>query len=127
MEEWRDIPGLEGRYQVSNEGRIRSLRNKHVKTPRVTNQSYFFVMIWVYSEAGVFYKRFYIHRCVALAFIENPDEKRIVNHLDRNRQNNHLSNLEWATDSENVRHWQADNREKALAIEAPILAGDLPW
>ena len=136
MEEWRDIPGLEGRYQVSNDGRIRSVERffdtggrgtrtirSQVKKPRTTNQSYFFVMIWI----GCAYKRFYIHRCVALAFIPNPEGKEIVNHLDRNRQNNDLSNLEWATASENVRHWQEDERQKKSLIETPILARDLPW
>lgn len=139
MEEWRDIPGLEGRYEVSNHGRIRSVARffdtggkgtrtiaSTIKKPRVTNQSYHFVMVWINGC----YKRVYIHRSVALAFLENPEGKPIVNHKDRNRQNNHISNLEWATASENVRHWQEDEKKKRSCIpvlDTPILTTDLPW
>lgn len=129
-ERWLPVPGFEGRYEVSDHGRIRSIRNRHVKTPRVSPQGYHFVMLWIYSQEETCYKRFYIHRLVAMAFIANYETKPMVNHKDRNRQNNHILNLEWVTNSENVRHWQRDEREKAstpACEDEQIKEEDLPF
>ena len=101
-EVWRDrdfIPetDLDGKYFVSNYGRIISLcRKEPIELKQfVCGNGYFYVSIG---------KRDYrVNRLVALAFIPNPDNKRIVHHKDANRKNNHCSNLEWATDQENIR------------------------
>lgn len=101
-EVWREIDfipetNLDGKYFVSNYGRIISLcRKKPIELKQfVCGNGYFYVSIG---------KRDYrVNRLVALAFIPNHDNKRIVHHKDANRKNNHCSNLEWATDQENIR------------------------
>lgn len=75
---------------------------KHQLTPRPLPNGY----LRVYMRRDSDYKRvdMYIHRLVALAFIPNPDNKKFVNHIDTNRSNNHVDNLEWCTSKENNQH-----------------------
>ena len=75
---------------------------KHRLTPRPLPNGY----LRVYMRRDSDYKRvdMYIHRLVALAFIPNPENKRFVNHIDTNRSNNHVDNLEWCTSKENNQH-----------------------
>lgn len=109
MEEWRDIPGYEGYYQVSSYGRIKSLpRGKH--NPRWKNQNairkqsikkhYYQVNL---SKDGKIQWRA-VHRLVALAFLPNPNNLPQVNHKDENKANNHVSNLEWCDAVHNMNH-----------------------
>lgn len=120
MEEWRDIEGLEGRYQVSNHGNVRSVARMHggrnipsvVKKLEVHWKGYHYVKVWDYIPRPYIKRKYFIHRLVAIAFLPNPEGKPIVNHLDRNKGNNHISNLEWATESENTLHWMQDEKNK---------------
>ena len=75
---------------------------KHQLTPRPLPNGY----LRVYMRRDSDYKRvdMYIHRLVALAFIPNPENKRFVNHIDTNKSNNHVDNLEWCTSKENNQH-----------------------
>lgn len=75
---------------------------KHQLTPRPLPNGY----LRVYMRRDSDYKRvdMYIHRLVALAFIPNPDNKKFVNHIDTNRSNNHVDNLEWCISKENNQH-----------------------
>jgi len=100
-EEWRTIQGFLD-YQVSNLGRVRSL-NKILKTPLSLNGDY--PCVCLYKDEQRFTKK--VHRLVACAFIENPLDLETVDHIDRNRLNNHVSNLRWAN-----RSTQALNRNK---------------
>lgn len=105
-EEWRDIVGWEGLYQVSNLGRVRSLtmlmhtrgegvwyKNGKILKPYVNRLGY-----WRYclSHRGCS-KKESAHRLVAEAFIPNPNGYPIINHKDENPSNNRISNLEWCT------------------------------
>lgn len=113
MEEiWKDIKGYEGSYQVSNLGRVRSLTRK-VKTfngvrtskgqilkPLKTNTGYYRVDLKQNQKN----KYMSIHRLVAEAFILNPNNYPIINHKDNNPQNNCVDNLEWCTQSYNVKY-----------------------
>lgn len=117
MEIWKDIPGYEGRYQVSNIGRVRRLLFHNKPCPRVKQ-----IMAGTYCKGyltvglydGETTKSVGIHRAVALAFIPNPDNKPETNHKDSNKSNNHVSNLEWCTTQENILHsWKDPNRKKA--------------
>ena len=98
-EKWRDIRGYEGLYQVSNLGRVRSLRDNHGKCRekilKACNYSHGYKYVNLYSE-GVL-KKFLIHRLVAETFIDNPNNYSQVNHRDENKSNNKLENLEWCT------------------------------
>ncbi len=110
---WMDVIGFEGMYQVSNIGRVKSLdrpmksgvqknciRSGGLLKQQITQHGYYQAYL---SKHGLT-KGITVHRLLALAFIPNPSKKRAVNHKDGNKKNNNLSNLEWVTDSENVRH-----------------------
>lgn len=112
MEVWKDIPGYEGLYQVSNLGRVKSLdrvvqkgettRRFHGKIIAASNKKNGYLQIKLYKN-GV--RQFYgVHRLVAECFVLNPDGKPQVNHIDGDKRNNRADNLEWCTASENQLH-----------------------
>ncbi len=109
MEEWRDIKGYEGRYAISSTGRVKTVeRHKSdgryqaeaIRKTEYDSNGYEFVLL--YDNEG--YRRHSVHTLVAKAFIDNPCEKSQVNHIDGNKKNNVVDNLEWVTCSENQRH-----------------------
>lgn len=107
---WKDIPGYEGLYQVSNLGRVKALeRMTKRERPLFVKErilcpgkrtGYLIVSL----GSGKARKSYSVHRLVANAFIPNPENKRTVNHKDGNKMNNEASNLEWNTDKENLNH-----------------------
>lgn len=98
MEEWRDIEGYDGKYQVSNYGRVRSLKYHSVRILRqgVKERGYHFVILCSNSIK----KNFHVHRLVAEEFIPNPNGYTTVHHKDHDRGNNVVENLEWINDDE---------------------------
>jgi len=106
MEIWKDIKGYEGLYKVSNYGNIKSLpREKYRKTEMILSQKikkhgYKDINL---SKDGII-KTHPVHRLVALAFIQNVNNKPCVNHIDCNPSNNNILNLEWVTYLENQMH-----------------------
>jgi hypothetical protein len=109
MEEvWKGIIGFEERYEVSNLGRVRSLlntrQNKNVSSKilkiNLNHKGYPIVTLVKNCK----YKGKSIHRLVAEAFIENPNNLPHVNHIDGNKLNNNVSNLEWISNTDNIRH-----------------------
>ena len=101
MKEWRDIPGSESFYQVSNLGNVRSIRFNKVRNMKSWD-SHGYRAVELCINNNRYTVR--VHQLVALAFIPNPENKPEVNHKDRNRSNNNVENLEWVTQSENVAH-----------------------
>lgn len=97
-EKWKDIIGYDG-YKISNYGRVRLLRGK-ITTGWDKGGGYKKVKLY----SGRDYKNKAIHRLVAIYFIDNPDNKNIINHLDSNPSNNFVENLEWCNQKENMRH-----------------------
>lgn len=102
---FRDIEGYEGSYQVSNLGNIKSLNYKnknieHLLSQGINQFGYKFVVLYKDNKQ----KNFRVHRLVASAFIPNPNNYKIVNHKDGDKQNNSYDNLEWCTYSENLIH-----------------------
>jgi len=89
IEEWKDIPGYEGLYEVSNLGRVR--RNGKILKPSKNRYGYFQLVL---SKDGT-KRTFTIHRLVAYAFINNPDNLPCINHKDEDKTNNAVNNLEW--------------------------------
>lgn len=112
IEVWKAVEGYENLYQVSNLGNVKSLDREVTYSSGVvtlhkgktlkqdTARGYKRVTL---SENGKT-KRFQVHRLVAMHFVENPEDKPHVNHLDGNKANNVVDNLEWCTASENEQH-----------------------
>lgn len=98
MEIWKDIKGYEGLYRISDRGNILIVRtHKHRSLWKKTGKNYYFIDLW---NKGV-KKNFAVHRLVATHFIDNPEEKPEVHHIDHNPENNNVSNLMWVTGEEN--------------------------
>ncbi len=102
MEEiWKDIKGYEGLYQVSNYGKVKSLKRNNEKILKVfSDNNYLNVDLFKNKKK----RRYKVHRLVAIAFIPNIDKKTEVNHIDGDKENNFVGNLEWCTSSENMQH-----------------------
>lgn len=99
-EAWRDVKGYEGYYQVSNTGKVYSVRSRKLLALTFEKGGYVSVELNVKGKN----KRLKVHRLVAEAFLDNPNKKRTVNHKNSIRDDNDISNLEWATHSENIKH-----------------------
>lgn len=109
IEEWRWIKGYDGHYEVSNLGNVRSTKIPprptrrpipYTLSPNKQNNGYLTVTLSLNAKPTMKL----VHRLVAEAFIENEANKLVVNHIDNNRENNCVSNLEWCTHSENNIH-----------------------
>jgi len=101
-ENWKDIVGYEGLYQISSIGRIKSLKRykvgkERLKKPSIGRDGYEYIMLWKENKV----KRFSVHRLVASAFIENAEHKPEVDHIDTDKTNNNVDNLKWVTRIEN--------------------------
>jgi hypothetical protein len=99
MEEWRDIPGYEG-YQASSSGKIKGKQGKELSLNTTSQQGYIQLSLFIQGKP----KFGLVHRLVALAFKPNPFNYRIVNHLDGDVKNNRSDNLEWCSQSQNMKH-----------------------
>lgn len=99
MEQWRDAPGYEGLYLVSDLGRVKTCATGRIKAQVFAGK---YLQACLSKNGKAINKS--VHRLVALAFIPNPDGKPEVNHIDGNKANNTASNLEWVTSSGNKLH-----------------------
>lgn len=97
---WKDIKGYEGRYQVNTQGQIKSLRRNIIMSLLLGGNGYY--KVGLRNSSGKV--RHIVHRIVAETFIDNPHQKPQVNHIDGNKLNNNVCNLEWVTASENIQH-----------------------
>lgn len=109
-EVWKEIKDLDSRYFISTEGRVLSLCLDGYKLmqPFVCGDGYYYVDL---RKNGKDIKC-RIHRLVADAFIDNPEDKPVVHHKDTNRKNNKVSNLEWLTDAEHAEVHRKINQER---------------
>ena len=93
-EVWKPVPGYEGRYEVSDMGRI-----QEIKILKIDGGGH------KYSRVNIDGRTHYVHRLIAFAFLgDPPSPKSVVNHKDFDTRNNRVENLEWITQTENVRH-----------------------
>ena len=102
MEElWKPVKDFESIYEVSSFGSVRRLDNQRLITPFAIGHGYMQIKL---RKPGGYRKNLYVHRIVANAFIQNPLNLREVNHIDGNKENNCVSNLEWVTPHQNRVH-----------------------
>ena len=106
MEEvWKPVEGYEGRYEISSLGRLRSYAqdrvNGKIKTGNLDAKGYLSIMLYDGRGNKKVHK---MHRLVASAFIDNPDNLPQVNHKDEDKTNNRADNLEWCTNEYNLRY-----------------------
>lgn len=112
--EWRDVVGYEGIYEVSNAGEVRSKEGKTTFTERhgtrrwkqrilkqkISKDNTCRVSLWIDGKE----RTWLVHRIVAEAFLSREESRDYINHIDGNRLNNHVSNLEWCDHAENNNH-----------------------
>lgn len=120
MEQWRDIEGYEGLYQVSDWGRVKSLNYLHTGVERLlvgikNKDGYLRVCLWKDGKR----KWCKVHRLVTQAFIPNPYGLPQVNHKDENPANNVVSNLEWCDCKYNI-NYGTHNERIAKALSKPV-------
>lgn len=115
---YKDIRGYEGMYQISNFGNVYSVRREYITSNNKVGITGGYILskkkrkdgyVSVTLCNGGKMKSFNIHRLVASNFIENPENKPVVNHIDGDKSNNCVSNLEWVTISENTKHAYDNN------------------
>ena len=99
VETFVKIEGFDN-YEVSNLGKVRNIKTGKILKPSLNHNGY--LRLWLYENNKQ--KQLYLHRIVATAFIDNPEAKPCVNHIDENKTNNDLNNLEWCTERENNVH-----------------------
>lgn len=116
MEVWKDIPGYEGLYQVSNLGGVKSIKRPDAAGSRLLREKILKPTIGTrgYLNVGLrkdnMQKKIEVHRLVAMAFIPNPQNLPQVNHKDEDKVNNCVDNLEWCSRSYNVNYGTRNGR-----------------
>ena len=108
---WKDIPGYEGIYQVSNLGQVRSLNYKKtgkIKLLKLCANTYGYYSVTL--RKNNFRKTGVVHRLVAITFIENENNLPCINHKDENKLNNNVNNLEWCDYKYNINYGTAIQR-----------------
>jgi hypothetical protein len=135
IESWKDIAGFDGLYQISNLGRVKSLEKTYYAGNYMSKRVQKEIILKPYSTSRYlcinlsnkgFNKNYKIHRLVALHFIPIIEGKNEVNHIDGNRLNNDVSNLEWSNRSENQLHaykvgLQKTKKGSELVYSRPVL------
>ena len=132
-EEWRDIPDYVGVYQISNYGRVKRLEHTKVYkngthyhyTPLILKPQFErcgYIQLHLCKDNNKIWIK--VHRLVAESFLERPEEKTQVNHIDGNKANPRLDNLEWVTQSENILHAIRTGLVKKFR-RTPVLQFDL--
>ena len=130
MEEWRDIEGYEGYYQISNMGRVKSLertvrcnrgyRIVPEKIMKAGENDYGYLRVELYKEGSK--EQPLVHVLVATAFLDNADNLPEVNHKDENPKNNCVENLEWCNRSYNVNYGTRNKKVSEKMTNNPKLS-----
>lgn len=117
FEVWQDIPGYEGRYQASTYGRIRRKLNGAIKNANVHKGGYLRLGLYKGNEEI----KYLVHRLVALTFLPKWKPEHIqVNHIDENKKNNRVENLEWCTQDYNLHYGTGYFRRAQSATNNPL-------
>lgn len=100
---WKSIQGYDG-YEISNTGVVRSFKRKSIKNLKPLKLPTGYLCVDLCKDTPVVTKPHLIHRLVAIHFLDNPYNKTQVNHIDGDKSNNNVNNLEWCTAKENMHH-----------------------
>ena len=118
---WKDCKGYEGKYQVSNLGRVWSIGSQRYLKGSYDKDGYIQVCLTAKNGKA---KKESVHRLVALAFLSNPTGMPVVNHIDENKENNCVDNLEWTTIKDNANHGTR-NKRVSKANSIPVYCFEL--
>lgn len=131
VEIWKDIPRYDGLYQASTHGRIKSLDRKDcrgnrikgtIMKSRLINSGYY--MIHLRDKNGK-RKGELVHRLIAETFIDNPNNYKQVNHIDENKKNNYVENLQWVTPKQNTNYGTGILRANIKKSKPVVMLSDL--
>ena len=112
---WKDIEGYDGVYKISDNGNVFSEKSNKIIKTRI-NKGYEVVKLHKNGNE----KNFFVHRLVAITFIPNPENKREVNHIDENKLNNSVNNLEWVTPKENANFGTRNQRIREWVLSHSV-------
>ena len=115
IEIWKDIPEYEGLYQISNYGRVKSLKFDKEKILKFGKDKDEYLQVVLYKDKKR--KTFKVHRLVCLAFLKNPENFPYINHKDENKQNNHVNNLEFCNHTYNMNYGTIIERKHKPIIQ----------
>ena len=118
---WKDVKGYEGLYQVSDDGRVMNVKRDVLLSPVSDKRGYKVINLSKNNKC----KKFPVHRLVAQAFIPNTEGKATVNHIDEDKINNNVCNLEWSSYQENTQHSMLLDAGKVREIVALLEDGVL--
>jgi len=126
IEIWKPIKDYEGLYEVSNLGNVKSLNYLRTGEERILKpdkDKLGYLRISLCKNGKI--KRFKIHRLVAMMFLENPENKPFINHIDCDPSNNNVNNIEWCTPKENIQYASKLGRIKSGKEIIPVVAINL--
>lgn len=118
----RDIKGYEGLYAITSCGKVWSFRTKKFLKPFDNGYGYLYVKLFGASGGKKTYK---IHRLVAQAYLENPEGKAEVDHIDKNRSRNDVNNLRWVSSKENKENADFAGRPKCFSKVRCVETGEV--
>lgn len=118
----KDIPGWEGLYACDTKGQIYSYRSNKFLSPSKNKRGYLHV---TFTRDGKRYD-YRVQRLVAMTFLDNPENKEQVNHIDGNKLNNCIQNLEWVTPEENIQHAKENHLFRCTCTNPPVRTPEGP-
>ena len=120
MRIWKDVVGYEGLYQISNDGLIMNAKRHRVVKTHIGTRGYYKLTLHKNGERH----SAEIHRIIALAFIPNPNNYPVINHINGIKTDNRVENLEWCTIQRNSQH-AYDYHLKEVANNKPVVATNI--
>lgn len=123
MEIWNDVKDYAGHYLVSNTGKIKNAKSGRILKPRIDRYGY----VYYGFLKDKIHKQMNIHRVVALSFLTNYTDKKQVNHIDGNKLNNNLDNLEWVSYLENASHRSLNMKKSSQYLGVTFNKNEQKW